>query len=202
MKLSLADAAHLMGKTQRQVRYLIQQGRLKAGKANGRWQIDSEDLPLTAGQRQAAAARGEQLRHEVEQALAPATTASKKAGHVHFSVRRLRAFQAGEPLFRDLVACIGPEASATRCLRESLPARSRRPQGRASGRALFRQQEEGWPGFDEALRQAVRPCGRCDQPLGGLARLPPGQAGPGQRARLRGRRRPPCAGVAPPAGAG
>ena len=127
MKLSLADAARLMGKSQRQLRYLIQQGGLKASKASGRWEIDREDLPLTEGQRQAAVARGEQIKHEVEQALAPAAAAATKGagGRGRFSVRRLRAFMAGEPLFRDLVACAGPQASAVVCLKDSLRALAR-----------------------------------------------------------------------------
>ncbi len=126
MKLSLSDAARLLGKSQRQLRYLIKQGGLKASKVNGRWQVDREDLPLTEGQRRAAAARGEQLRHETELALAPATAAAAKvAGKKRFSVRRLRAFQAGEPLFRELVVCAGSQASAVACLRDSLRALAR-----------------------------------------------------------------------------
>jgi hypothetical protein len=54
MQLSLADAAIALGRSQRQIRYLIQTGGLAARKEGGRWVIDSADLPLSAGQRQAA----------------------------------------------------------------------------------------------------------------------------------------------------
>ncbi|MEY6431794.1 hypothetical protein ABC977_05150 [Thioalkalicoccus limnaeus] len=44
-----------MGKTRRQVPYLIQNGQLTARKVSGLWVIDSADLPLSDGQRQALA---------------------------------------------------------------------------------------------------------------------------------------------------
>ena len=39
MDLSLAEASEKLGKTQRQLRYLIQKGELAAKKENGRWLI-------------------------------------------------------------------------------------------------------------------------------------------------------------------
>ncbi len=41
MKLSLAETATVLGKSQRQVRYMIQNGKLEAAKRGGRWQIES-----------------------------------------------------------------------------------------------------------------------------------------------------------------
>ena len=37
MKLSLTDASHLLGKTPRQVRYLIKENKIPALKVGGRW---------------------------------------------------------------------------------------------------------------------------------------------------------------------
>jgi len=46
MQLSLEQAAERLGKSVRQVRYLIQTGALRANKTGGRWLIDAADLPL------------------------------------------------------------------------------------------------------------------------------------------------------------
>jgi excisionase family DNA binding protein len=44
MQLTLHQAAAALGKTRRQVQYLIQQGRLPAQKVGGRWYVESADL--------------------------------------------------------------------------------------------------------------------------------------------------------------
>ncbi len=54
MKLSLSEAARLLNQSERQVRYLIRQGKLRARKADGRWIIRREDLPLSEGQEKVA----------------------------------------------------------------------------------------------------------------------------------------------------
>jgi excisionase family DNA binding protein len=53
MQLSLQQAAERLGKSVRQVRYLIQTGALPAQKSGGRWLIAAADLPLSEGQRAA-----------------------------------------------------------------------------------------------------------------------------------------------------
>lgn len=72
VKLSLADAAALLGKSRRQVRYMIQQGRLPARKVAGRWVIEREELPLSRGQERAVARKAAALAQAVDAALAPA----------------------------------------------------------------------------------------------------------------------------------
>ncbi len=113
MKLNLSQAAERLGKTRRQIRYMIQQGRLKAGKDGGRWVVDSDDLPLTdAGQ--AARARQETgLRDAVDSALG----AHNKS---RYSLRDLRAVVVGLPLYHRCLALTGPESVATRELRIAL----------------------------------------------------------------------------------
>jgi excisionase family DNA binding protein len=54
MHLTLEEAAQRLGKTVRQVRYLIQTGALRADKSSGRWRIDAADLPLSEPQRAAS----------------------------------------------------------------------------------------------------------------------------------------------------
>ena len=44
MQLTLSEAAAVLGKSERQVRYLISQGKLGASKSAGRWVIDSGKL--------------------------------------------------------------------------------------------------------------------------------------------------------------
>jgi excisionase family DNA binding protein len=43
---AIEQAAERLGKSVRQVRYLIQTGALRANKTGGRWLIDAADLPL------------------------------------------------------------------------------------------------------------------------------------------------------------
>jgi len=69
MQLSLEQAATRLGKSVRQIRYMIQRGQLRARKDGGRWVIDSDTLPLDEGAQQAADRRRDQLEAAVEHAL-------------------------------------------------------------------------------------------------------------------------------------
>ena len=51
MQLSIQQAAERLGKSVRQVRYLIQTGSLPAHKSGGRWLIAVADLPHRVGKR-------------------------------------------------------------------------------------------------------------------------------------------------------
>lgn len=94
MQLSITEAAHLMGKSPRQLRYMILQGALQAHKDGRRWVLDSESLPLTAGQRRATERRAGQLREAVEEALGPHLKAAQAE---HYSVTELAAFKLARP---------------------------------------------------------------------------------------------------------
>ncbi len=50
MQLTLQEAAVRLGKSVRQVRYLINSGQISAQKLGGRWFVQSSDLPLSQGQ--------------------------------------------------------------------------------------------------------------------------------------------------------
>lgn len=100
MKLSLPHVATVLGKSERQIRYLIKIGRLQASKSDGRWEIDEADLPLSAAQRDAIAGRVDVARQAFEKAVEPAGRATEAAGQ--YSVTKLVAFTCGEAVYREL----------------------------------------------------------------------------------------------------
>jgi len=110
MKLSLSEAATVLGKSQRQVRYLISQKRLKAAKEGGRWRIESADLPLTEPQREALSERLGKARQAFEKGLEPAAkSVADEPDRRHFSVRDLGAFQKGEAIYREASPPLGQD---------------------------------------------------------------------------------------------
>lgn len=111
MKLSLPEVANLLGKSERQVRYMIKQDRLRAEKHDGKWTVDEADLPLSAQQRKAMATRVDVARTSFERAVAPAEkVVGPRRGRV-YSVTRLAAFQLGESLYRDIRRALGETAT-------------------------------------------------------------------------------------------
>ncbi len=67
--LSLRQTAERLGKSVRQVRYMIEHGQLTARKNGGRWVVEASDLPLSDGQKQARTRRDEHLKQALEEAL-------------------------------------------------------------------------------------------------------------------------------------
>lgn len=117
MLLSLSEAARLFGKSDRQVRYLIRTGKLPARKEDGRWVIRREDLPLSPGQEKAARRKSERAVDLALELLDPEARKDKKKG---YSIRQMRAFQEGVPLYHDLTGQLSAEHPAALLLRESL----------------------------------------------------------------------------------
>lgn len=115
MKLSVTEAAQLLGKSDRQIRYLIDQG-LPARKEKGHWVIRRQDLPLSKGQEKAARQKTERAAQLAEKILRPEPREAKKG----YSVREMRAYQEGAPLYRDVVAAVGAEHPGVGLLREAL----------------------------------------------------------------------------------
>lgn len=116
MELSLTEAARLLGKSERQMRYLIQEARVPARKVHGHWVIRREDLPLSEGQVRAARQKTERAARLAEEILRPEEESSPQ-GH---SIRQLRAYQVGVPLYRDLVEKTGADHPAAALMREAL----------------------------------------------------------------------------------
>ena len=115
MQLSLQQAAERLGKSIRQVRYLIQSGELRAGKTGGRWMIDAADLPLSEPQRAAVGRREHALRDAVERGLGLDEKPPER-----YSVRDLKAFQIALPLYRQGTELLGGNHAAVAALREAL----------------------------------------------------------------------------------
>jgi hypothetical protein len=118
--LSISETATALHKSERQVRYLIQEGKLAAKKKDGRWVIDSAKLPLGEAQRRILGESAAALSTAVAEAVAPPVEAMKKAAAPRFSVRDLRAFKSAEPVFRDVVLKLGDADPACLLLRDAL----------------------------------------------------------------------------------
>jgi len=87
--LTLTQAAQLLGKTRRQVEYMIRTARLPARKEGGRWVVKDTDLPLSPGQRQARERKAAALHAVAEEVLGEA------APKTRYSLRDLKAFREG-----------------------------------------------------------------------------------------------------------
>jgi hypothetical protein len=110
MLLSLQDAADRLGKTRRQLRYMIQTQRIQAVKTAGRWMIEADDLPLSGPQRQAVDRRERQLQAAVERGLGLDEGSRRR----RWSVRDLKAVQVALPLYRHCAAGLGTDHPASR----------------------------------------------------------------------------------------
>ncbi len=97
MNLSLEQAAKLLGKTRRQVLYMIDQGRLPAQKIGGRWVINREDLAIEPDTQQRAVAKQARFRATIEEALTPGNKERR------YTVRDLKAVQVATPVYRQLI---------------------------------------------------------------------------------------------------
>lgn len=117
MTLSLTQAAALLGKTPRQVRYMIKRGRLRATKENGRWLIERDDLPLSEGQLRARERKAREIEGTVLDALGPHLRPGAKR---RYSVLELSAFSHGREVHAGLMRAVGAEHEATRAIEDSL----------------------------------------------------------------------------------
>ena len=122
MKLSLSEAATVLGRSERQIRYLIKTGRLRAGKDGGQWRIESADLPLTEAQRRSLADRLGQAREAFDKSVEAVTKVAGEEERRRYSVVDLAAFQAGAALYRELRNELAEDDPACRCLSSALTA--------------------------------------------------------------------------------
>lgn len=116
MQLTIRQTADRLGKSERQVRYMIQQGSLPARKDGGRWVIDASDVTVSPGQKQAAERRDDRLRAAVEDALELSARPSKR----RFSLQDLRAFKVGAAVYRDALTSLGEAHPAVTALHRGL----------------------------------------------------------------------------------
>ncbi len=135
MDLTLSETATILGKSPRQIRYLIKAGRLRATKHGRHWKIDSDHLPLSDAQRRVLGERLEVARRAFEKSVDPAARAvgrepakaaeGNAAKKKSYSVNDLLAFQAGEAIYHELAGELGEDAAATRNLFDALAVMTR-----------------------------------------------------------------------------
>ncbi len=112
--LAISEAAVLLGKSERQVRYLIKRGQLEASKVGGQWRIPSNALPLTDDQRETMLGSAQRIVDAAESAVAPARKAASGSDkRRRFSVQNLRVFRVAMELYREAVETCGGNAQAT-----------------------------------------------------------------------------------------
>lgn len=115
MMLTLQQAANKLGKTRRQVLYLIQHGKLRSRKVGSHWRVHSDDLPLSPGQVQATERKQMRLANAVDDTLGLPAVRRRR-----YSIKDLCAFQIGAPVLGATVAALGPEHEASKSLRLTL----------------------------------------------------------------------------------
>ena len=121
MQLSLSEAATVLGRNERQIRYMLKTGQLEGRKVGGRWVIESSALPLTDDQRRAMSDRIEVAKTAFERGLEPATKAAETSATKRtYSVTSLRAFESGRTIFRDIVEALGRKHPSCIRLAEAL----------------------------------------------------------------------------------
>lgn len=114
MHLTLEQAAALLGKTRRQVVYMIEQGRLPAQKVGGRWVIERAALTTDEDVQQRATQREARFQAAVEDALAPA------GKHRRYAFADLKGVQLATPIYRELLARGAPWEPAAAQMRVCL----------------------------------------------------------------------------------
>jgi len=118
MKLTIREAAALLGCSPRTVRARIARGELPAAKQGGRWQIDREHLPLTEPQRRALQAKADAVREAVEVVLP--SRAALRRGDRRRSVLDLDPFRRGVVLLAELRTDSGAPETATALIEDAL----------------------------------------------------------------------------------
>jgi len=112
MQLTIEQAATKLGKSARQIRYMISQGQLAASKQGNMWFIDDASAPREEARQAVESRRVEQLRGAVEDALALDRSPRRR-----YSLCDLKAFQLALPIYRGAVAALGAEHLACLALR-------------------------------------------------------------------------------------
>ncbi len=113
MELTLQQAATQLGKSVRQVRYMIKEGKLRARKEGAVWRIDSAGLPvLSSAQAEASYKKERVLRAAVEEALTQGDSPQKQ----RYSLRNVHAIAVGLPLHAKCSDLFGATHATTETL--------------------------------------------------------------------------------------
>jgi excisionase family DNA binding protein len=113
VELSLQQTADILGKTRRQVLYMIDQGRLPGKKVGGRWVIDRADLQVDEEMQQRMSQKQARFKAVVEDALTPGRER-------RYTLRDLKAVQLAAPIYRQLAAHGAGWEKATTYMRDCL----------------------------------------------------------------------------------
>ena len=97
MQLSLQEAMQIIGKTRRQVLYMIEQGRLPARKVGGRWVIERADVQVDEDVHQRTTQKQARFKAVIEDALTPGQER-------RYTLRDLKAVQVATPIYREMAA--------------------------------------------------------------------------------------------------
>jgi hypothetical protein len=118
MLLTLEEAAARLGKSVRQIRYMIQCGNLRAEKRAGRWFVDLRDPDLPSGPQAAAERKQRELRAAVHEVLDLDPEPPRQR---RYSLRDMKAFPIAVELHRRAMS-IGESEPATRALALAIEA--------------------------------------------------------------------------------
>ena len=113
--LTLPEAASLLKKSERQIRYLIQQGKLPAIKKGSRWWVPFDAIQNRPEKIQQNAAKLEHL-----EAVVRDTLHLEKTGTPAWSIRKMRAVDSACRIYKALAESCGPESPPTLAAVESL----------------------------------------------------------------------------------
>ena len=97
MQLSLQEAMQILGKTRRQVLYMIEQGRLPARKVGSRWVIERADVQVDEAVQQRTTQKQARFKAVIEDALTPGQER-------RYTLRDLKAVQVATPIYREMAA--------------------------------------------------------------------------------------------------
>jgi excisionase family DNA binding protein len=97
MQLSLQEAMQILGKTRRQVLYMIDQGRLPARKVGSRWVVERADMQVDEAVQQRTFQKQARFKAVIEEALTPGQER-------RYTLRDLKAVQVATPIYRDIAA--------------------------------------------------------------------------------------------------
>jgi excisionase family DNA binding protein len=97
MQLSLQEAMQILGKTRRQVLYMIEQGRLPARKVGSRWVIERADVQVDEAVHQRTTQKQARFKAVIEDALTPGQER-------RYTLRDLKAVQVATPIYREMAA--------------------------------------------------------------------------------------------------
>lgn len=123
MELRIEEAAKLLGKSARQIRYMIETKRLPARREGKTWKIRKEDLPLTEGQERAKERKEEKVKNIAEEILGKQ---SKSLGQdiiekrMHYALKNQSSFTLSQEAYQRAKLIFGDTHYISKVLKRGL----------------------------------------------------------------------------------